>query len=108
MNIRDDFWSEASIRVLAVHYPDVSKENRAGLQEILDEIRISAEAMIVPDAEPEEGEAGVMAKALDALERAERLCHNTGTKKRRLRLQLWPRRKCVKLNCQVGSLMKQS
>lgn len=129
LTTRDEIWSEASIRVLAVNYSEASAENMKKLQEIIDETRIFAEPVLVADAnvetvqarsgdasltfmpfglksnepvdmfgnplekivsklgvtalvqagqkveldaEPEEGEAGILASALDALEQAER------------------------------------
>jgi amino acid transporter len=126
---RDEHWNDAEIRVMAINYSDDSAEKMAELTAIIDETRISAELLILPeadadtvcresgesslvfmpfdikrgeplnmfgkpleeivpklgvtalvqagqevdlDAEPEEGELGVLASALDALEKANR------------------------------------
>jgi amino acid transporter len=124
---REEKWSDAAIRVLAINYHDDSDENMTELSSIIEETRISAELSIITeadattvlsvsgddslvfmpfdlkrgepldmfgnpfddvlpmlgvtalvqagqevelDAEPEEGELGVLASALDALEQA--------------------------------------
>jgi len=45
---RREKWESAKIRLLAVNYSSDSEKNREALAEILNEVRISAEPLIVP------------------------------------------------------------
>ncbi|SHO43079.1 amino acid permease [Desulfopila aestuarii] len=51
LTTRQEGWSEAKIRLLAINYPEDSAENRQQLQELLDESRIPAEFVLLPSAD---------------------------------------------------------
>ena len=48
---RDQGWSDAVIRVLAINYPEENEDSRRSLEQTIEETRILAEAVVVVDAD---------------------------------------------------------